>query len=141
MIKNTKDILIPILHSTTVSVILSILSAIFGGLDDVFLTLLGLMFVDNTLNMITHKVSIRDSLKTDLKVLLVIFLGIQLDRLLGLTGNTVNKSRTYLILSYSYNEMLNIIDFLSEDDTFYIPSFLRKLIKKMSSRNDESGGK
>lgn len=71
------------------------------------------------------------------KIYIVIILGVTLDRLMGIDLNTVTRVRTYIILGYSYNEIVSILNTLCLDESFYLPKGIRSYIDKIHKKEME----
>lgn len=105
--------------------LLSVLYYLVGGVDESFMTLVMLHLVLIITCLLCKKSINLDSI---LRVYITIILGNIVDGIINL-GNT--SLRIYLIIYYTYNTMVDIVNTLSEDKRFPIPEKLRKILEKM----------
>ncbi|MGL6185547.1 MAG: phage holin family protein [Clostridium chrysemydis] len=117
---------------------LSIIVYLLGGIDETLIVLFCLNIIDLILGLLSSNRDKKKLLSHKIKMYLVIILGVMLDKVLGTENNQITKARTYIILAYSYNEVVNIVNSLCSDEDFFVPAGLRKYVKKLK---DKSGDK
>ena len=130
-----------ILHSTlnnpSVYFLFLALSFFVGGMDELFKTLLGLLFVDGFICVLSKERSNIGLLKTALKIIIMVALGTMVDRLLGLDQSTIMSARVCMLYGYSYNLVCSIYNTVILDETFYIPPKLRGVLEKLREKVEE----
>ena len=104
---------------------LSVLWYLLGGIDDPLMTLIVLHLI----KVISCFICKKDlEVNSVVKVYVVIVLGNILDNVFKLDSTSL---RMYLIIYYTYNTMVDILNTLSEDKRFPIPNQLKKVLEKM----------
>lgn len=104
---------------------LSVLWYLLGGIDDPLMTLIVLHLI----KVISCFICKKDlEVNSIVKVYVVIVLGNILDNVFKLDSTSL---RMYLIIYYTYNTMVDILNTLSEDKRFPIPNQLKKVLEKM----------
>lgn len=104
---------------------LSVLWYLLGGVDDPLMTLIVLHLI----KVISCFICKKDlEVNSIVKVYVVIVLGNILDNVFKLDSTSL---RMYLIIYYTYNTMVDILNTLSEDKRFPIPNQLKKVLEKM----------
>ena len=104
---------------------LSVLCYLLGGIDDPLMTLIVLHLI----KVISCFICKKDlEVNSIVKVYVVIVLGNILDNVFKLDSTSL---RMYLIIYYTYNTMVDILNTLSEDKRFPIPNQLKKVLEKM----------
>lgn len=104
---------------------LSVLWYLLGGIDDPLMTLIVLHLI----KVISCFICKKDlEVNSMVKVYVVIVLGNILDNVFKLDSTSL---RMYLIIYYTYNTMVDILNTLSEDKRFPIPNQLKKVLEKM----------
>ena len=104
---------------------LSVLWYLLGGIDDPLMTLIILHLI----KVISCFICKKDlEVNSVVKVYVVIVLGNILDNVFKLDSTSL---RMYLIIYYTYNTMVDILNTLSEDKRFPIPNQLKKVLEKM----------
>lgn len=105
--------------------ILSVLYYLLGGVDDSLMTLIVLHFVKMVSSIVCKK---NLEVNNIIKIYLVVVLGNILDNIFKLDSTSL---RTYLIIYYTYNTMVDILNTLSEDKRFPIPNQIKKVLEKI----------
>lgn len=104
---------------------LSVLWYLLGGIDDPLMTLIVLHLI----KVISCFICKKDlEVNSIVKIYVVIVLGNILDNIFKLDSTSL---RMYLIIYYTYNTMVDILNTLSEDKRFPIPNQLKKVLEKM----------
>lgn len=104
---------------------LSVLWYLLGGIDDPLMTLIVLHLI----KVISCFICKKDlEVNSIVKIYVVIVLGNILDNVFKLDSTSL---RMYLIIYYTYNTMVDILNTLSEDKRFPIPNQLKKVLEKM----------
>lgn len=104
---------------------LSVLWYLLGGVDDPLMTLIVLHLI----KVISCFICKKDlEVNSIVKIYVVIVLGNILDNVFKLDSTSL---RMYLIIYYTYNTMVDILNTLSEDKRFPIPNQLKKVLEKM----------
>ena len=104
---------------------LSVLWYLLGGIDDPLMTLIVLHLI----KVISCFICKKDlEVNSVVKIYVVIVLGNILDNVFKLDSTSL---RMYLIIYYTYNTMVDILNTLSEDKRFPIPNQLKKVLEKM----------
>lgn len=125
--------LIPnLLDNVYVFILLSIISYVLGGLDEMLLLMLLLITLDVALNLTMKKDTPLHLFKIKLKIILVIIVGTFVDKIFGTVGDI--SIRKYLLVAYSYNEVIDILQILKEDKGFFIPEQLSSMLEKHKKR-------
>lgn len=137
IINSLKDIVQPFLDNVYLYFLFSVLLYSLGGVDDSLIGLFGLNIIDIVVCLISKKRSNKNLFINKVKIYIVIILGVTLDRLMGIDLNTVTRVRTYIILGYSYNEIVSILNTLCLDESFYLPKGIRSYIDKIHKKEME----
>lgn len=111
---------------------------IMGGKDDILETLIFLNIIDICVLLLSNQNHKLRKIKNKLKIYIVIALGVAIDKFFHLDGNPVTRFRTYLIISYAYNEVLLILNELSSDKNFFIPIAFKTYLSKLKHKHDNS---
>ena len=106
--------------------ICSIIYYSLGGIDESILTLFVLQILYILSLLLTKK---SPNINNICKVYIIIIIGVICDNALKLS---TTKMRTYLIIYYSYNQLVDVINVLS--DTILIPPQLLEIIKKIKRK-------
>lgn len=110
-----------------VYLLLSLITYFLGGLDESLLTLFFFNILDILLSFSSKK---KARLSSKFRIYVVIMLGVMIDRMLKLE----TEIRYYLLIYYSYNEIINILNKVCEDKSIKIPEKLQKLINLLGSK-------
>lgn len=113
----------------------SIFIYLLGGIDETLIVLFCLNIIDLTLGLLSSKVDKKKLLSHKFKMYLIIILGAMLDKILGTEHNQVTKARTYIILAYSYNEIVSIVNSLCSDEEFFIPKGMKRYVEKLKDKS------
>lgn len=111
--------------------IYSLVWYLVGGIDESIITLIVLQCLYVTACYVSN---LKVCYTLIIKVYLIIIVGTMMDRTFNFNSSSL---RMYLILYYSYNTLVDIINVLSLDDKFKIPSTLREIIKKIKRSDDK----
>lgn len=112
-----------------VYLLLSLITYFLGGLDESLLTLFFFNILDILLSFSSKK---KARLSSKFRIYVVIMLGVMIDRMLKLE----TEIRYYLLIYYSYNEIINILNKVCEDKSIKIPEKLQKLINLLGSKKE-----
>lgn len=126
-----KEIVQPILDNVYIYVLFSLLIYFLGGLDDTLIGLIGLNILDIAVCLLSKERPNERLFINKIKIYILIIVGVTIDKLTGLDSNSTMRIRTYIILGFSYNEGVNIINTLCLDESFYIPKGIKKYIDKL----------
>lgn len=116
---------------------LSLLVYLLGGIDETIIVLFCLNIIDLVLGLLSTNRDKKKLFSHKLKIYLVIILGVLLDKVLGTENNQITKARTYIILAYSYNEIVSIINSLCSDEDFFVPTGIRKYVNKIKEKSGD----
>ena len=105
--------------------VLSLLYYLLGGIDETLVTLFVVHLIYIMLTLVVKKTV--DILHI-IKIYIVIMLGNVID--ISLDFNTTSL-RNYLILYYTYNNIIDMINILAEDERLAIPKNLKDVLKKI----------
>lgn len=120
-----------------VFILISIATYLLGGVDETLIVLFSLNVIDFTLSLLSSEKNVKKVFSYKIKMYLVIILGVMLDKILGTEHNQVTKARTYIILAYSYNEIVNIVNCLCSDEGFFVPPGLRRYVEKIKHKSGD----
>lgn len=119
----------------------SLVLALIGGWDTIFTNLLVLMILDyltgiGRANATKTLNSSRgfNGMGRKTKILVAVIVGSILDSYCGFTGSPLNF-RNYIILAYSYNEVISILENLRQSGV-WIPPGIEKRLEKLKILNE-----
>lgn len=116
--------------------VVSVLLYFLGGVDETLIVLFCLNIIDIALGLLSNTKDKKQLFLHKIKIYIVIMLGVMMDKVLGIEGNTITRARTYIILAYSYNEIASIVNTLCMDESFFLPKGFRTYMKKIEKRGD-----
>lgn len=105
--------------------VLSLLYYLLGGVDEALVTLFVVHFIYILLMLVVRKTM---DLLHIIKIYIVIMLGNIID--IALNFDTTSL-RNYLILYYTYNNIIDMINILAEDERLSVPKNLKDVLKKI----------
>lgn len=120
-----RDFVTPLMeYNVVVYLVFTFIYCLLGGIDDELITLFVVQLVYFLVSITYHKPL---ELSKLFKIYLVISFGHLLDSLLKMSTSL----RNYLILYYTYNSVIEIINMFSEDKKLKLPKQVKDLVKKL----------
>lgn len=136
-----KEVFEPFMENHLVYFSLSILLYFIGGIDKEILVLFYLNLLNIFFGFYSKENSKIEVLLSKLKIYVVIMLGVIIDDILGISNDSMTSIRNYIIIVYTYQEMLCILNYLNKDKTFFIPSGLKNTVNSLSQEQEKRGVK
>lgn len=111
-------------YNIVVYLVLTFIYCLLGGVDEELMTLFIIHFIYVIVLVVYQK-------PLELKYLFKIYVIISFGHLLDLILKLTTSLRNYLILYYTYNSVVDLINIFSSDKKLRLPKQIKDLVKKL----------